>query len=139
MAIKGTPQIEQDIYDALEAFFSGRIGGSLYEEGCRPLDSNLEDAVITVSSAGAEQIQEGKAKINIYIPDIDNGSGHPVPDKGRSQEVSSFAEPIIEALNDSDTDYDFELEKAPKEYINHENKQHFVNISIQFNRVTFNQ
>lgn len=139
MAIKGTPHIEQDIYDALEAFFGARIGGSLYEGDCRPLDSKAEDAVITVSTAGAGQIQAGKAKINIYVPDIDNGSGHPVPDKGRIQEVSSFAEPIIEALNDSDTDYDFELEKAPKEYINHENKQHFVNISIQFNRVTFNQ
>ena len=138
MAIKGTPQIEQDIYDALETFFSGRIGGSLYEEGCRPLDSKLEDAVITVSTAGAEQIQEGKAKINIYIPDIDNGSGHPVPHKDRIQEVSDFAEPIIEALNDYDTDYEFKLDKAAKEYINHENKQHFVNISIEFKRITFN-
>lgn len=139
MAIKGTPQIEQDIYDTLEAFFSGRIGGSLYLEDCRPLDSKLEDAVIAVSTAGAGQIQEGKAKINIYVPDIDNGSGHPVPYKDRIQEVSEFAEPIIEALNDFDTDYEFKLDRAAKVYVNHENKQHFVNISIQFNRITFNQ
>lgn len=139
MARKGTPEIEQDIFDALEAFLSERIGGSVYQGECRPLDSKAEDAVIVVSGAGSEQVQEGTAKVNIYVPDLDNGSGHPVPDKGRMQEVSGLAESIITTLNDASTDYLFDLEegKAPKDYVNHENKQHFVNISITFQRITF--
>lgn len=156
MARKGTPEIEQDIYDALEIFFgvpsdgsgsgsgSGQpderpIRGALYQEGCRPLDSKAEDAVITVSTAGGGQIQEGKAKVNIYVPDIDNGSGLPVPDKGRIQELSALGEAVIQALNDADTDYEFTLDPAPKDYVNHENKQHFVSIGIAFQRITFNQ
>ena len=140
MARKGTPEIEQDIFDALEAFLSDRIGGTVYQGECRPLDSKEEDAVIIVSGAGSQQIQDGTAKVNIYVPDVDNGSGHPVPDKGRMQEISALAESIIQTLNDADTDYNFDLEegKAPKDYVNHENKQHFVNISISFERITFN-
>ena len=137
MATKGTPEIEQDIYDALETFFSTSIGGSLYEEDCRPLDSKAEDAVIIVSAAGAEQIQEGKAKINIYVPDIDNGSGHPVPDKDRAQEISKLEDAIVQTLNDADTGYLFGIDKAAQVFVNRDNKQHFVSISLTFQRITF--
>ncbi|MBR5043003.1 MAG: hypothetical protein IKX67_07155 [Bacteroidales bacterium] len=138
MARKGTSQIQQDMFDAIESFLTTRIGGQVYQKECRPLNSKAEDAVIAVSAAGSGQIQDGRAKVNIYVPDIDNGSGHPVPDWGRIQELSALGEPLVSVLNEFDTDYDFDLEKAPKDYLNHENRQHFVNISIKFNRVTFN-
>lgn len=138
MAKKGTPEIQQDMFDALESYLSMQIAGLVYQKECRPFDSKAEDAVIAVSAAGSEQIQAGKAKINIYVPDIDNGSGHPVPDLDRIQNLSGIGETVIEILNAHDTDYEYELDGAPKDYINHENHQHFVNISIKFNRVTFN-
>lgn len=138
MARKATSRIEQDMYDALEHFFEGKISGEFYPGDCRPADSGVEDAVLTVSNATAEQIQDGTARINIYVPDLDNGSGRPVPDKDRLIAVSELDEQIIDVLNEADTDYEFDLAKST-ETINAEAiKQHFVNITIEFNHVTFN-
>lgn len=138
MARKATSRIEQEMYDALEHFFEGKISGEFYPSGCRPADSNVEDAVLTVSNATAEQIQDGIARINIYVPDLDNGSGRPVPDKDRLTALSELDEQIIDVLNEADTDYEFDLAKST-ETINAEAiKQHFVNITIEFNHVTFN-
>jgi hypothetical protein len=138
MARKATSRIEQDMYDALEHFFEGKISGEFYPSDCRPADSEVEDAVLTVSNATAEQIQDGIARINIYVPDLDNGSGRPVPDKNRLIAISELDEQIIDVLNKADTDYEFDLAKST-ETINAEAiKQHFVNITIEFNHVTFN-
>lgn len=126
------------MYDALEHFFEGKISGEFYPSDCRPADSEVEDAVLTVSNATAEQIQDGIARINIYVPDLDNGSGRPVPDKNRLIAISELDEQIIDVLNKADTDYEFDLAKST-ETINAEAiKQHFVNITIEFNHVTFN-
>lgn len=138
MARKTTSRIEQDMYDALEHFFEGKISGEFYPSDCRPADSEVEDAVLTVSNATSEQIQDGIARINIYVPDLDNGSGRPVPDKDRLIAISELDEQIIDVLNEADTDYEFDLAKST-ETINAEAiKQHFVNITIEFNHVTFN-
>lgn len=138
MARKATSRIEQDMYDALEHFFEGKISGEFYPSDCRPADSEVEDAVLTVSNATAEQIQDGIARINIYVPDLDNGSGRPVPDKDRLIAISELDEQIIDVLNEADTDYEFDLAKST-ETINAEAiKQHLVNITIEFNHVTFN-
>lgn len=126
------------MYDALEHFFDGKISGCFYPSDCRPADSKVEDAVLTVSNATAEQIQEGRARVNIFVPDIDAGVGRPVPYKERLDELSSLDEAIIETLNDADTDYYFDLFNAT-ETINAEDiKQHFVNINIEFKYITFN-
>lgn len=138
MARKATSRIEQEMFDALETFFVGRISGSFYPSDCRPADSKVEDAVLTVSQATAEQIQEGRARINIFVPDIDNGTGRPVPDKDRLIALSELDEQIIDVLNEADTDYEFDLSKGT-ETINAEAiKQHFVNITIEFKYITFN-
>lgn len=138
MARKATSRIEQEMYDALEHFFEGKISGKFYPGDCRPADSEVEDAVLTVSNATAERIQDGIARINIYVPDLDNGSGRPVPDKDRLIALSELDEQIIDVLNEADTDYEFDLAKGT-ETINAEAiKQHFVNITIEFNHVTFN-
>lgn len=138
MARKATSRIEQEMYDALEHFFEGKISGKFYPSDCRPADSAVEDAVLTVSNATAEQIQDGIARINIFVPDLDNGSGRPVPDKDRLITLSELDEQIIDVLNEADTDYEFDLAKGT-ETINAEAiKQHFVNITIEFNHVTFN-
>jgi hypothetical protein len=134
---KGTPTIEQDIFNALERLFKGLISGSLYPSGCRPLDSKLEDAVITVSNASAEQIQEGRARLNIYVRDIDNGSGRLVPDKGRIDELSLLDEDIVEALNAANTEYEFDLFQATDSIAEPGINQHFVNINLEFKRITF--
>lgn len=122
----------------MEPLFAGRITGSLYPSDCRPLNSQLEDAVITVSSASAEQIQEGRVRLNIYVPDIDNNSGRLVPDKERLEELASLDEEVLAVLNDADTDYDFDLFQATASIADPNIKQHFVNINLEFKYITFN-
>lgn len=138
MARKATSRIEQEMFDALETFFVGKISGNFYPSDCRPADSKVEDAVLTVSKATADQIQEGRARINVFVPDIDNGTGRPVPDKERLDELSSLDELIIDTLNNSDTDYCFDLSQATETVNAVDIKQHFVNIEIEFKLVTFN-
>ena len=135
---KGTSQIEQDIFNVLESFFSGVIGGTVYMQGCRSLDAKTEDVVIAVTSGTADQIQTGRARVNIYVPDIDNNSGTLVPDKERIQELEKFDSAVVVALNTVRFEeyefYLFEMTDTVKaEGIN----QHFVNIKLEFERITF--
>ena len=135
---KGTSQIEQDIFNVLESFFSGVIGGTVYMQGCRSLDAKTEDVVIAVTSGTADQIQTGRARVNIYVPDMDNNSGTLVPDKERIQELEKFDSAVVVALNtvlfEEYEFYLFEMTDTVKaEGIN----QHFVNIKLEFERITF--
>lgn len=137
MARKTEIEIEEMVYNALEPFFVGKISGSLYKSGIRPLDSNLEDAVILVGNTNAEQIQTGRARIHIYVQDIDNGSGRLVPDKDRLTELSGITDEVITVLNGADLDYSFGLAQATGTLAEPEIKQHFVNISMEFDCITF--
>lgn len=138
MARKSTIAIEQDIFNLLESFFFGKISGSFYPSDCRPSNSKLEDAILTVSKVSAEQIQNGRARINIYVPDIDNNSGRFVPDKERLQELASLDEEIVTILNEADTDYDFDLFQGTEIIADENINQHFVNINLGLKRITFN-
>ncbi len=137
MGRKSIPQIEQEIYDILSNFFIGRISGGFYPSDCRPFGSDLEDAVLTVSNASAEQVQIGRARINIFVPDIDAGLGRPVPNKGRIDDISRMDEMIVEALNIANTDYEFDLFMATGVENAEDIKQHLVNINLEFKHITF--
>lgn len=137
MGTKGTAIIEQEMYEALEPLITSHIKGGFYESDCRPANSKMEDAVLTATYSNAAQIQTGRAKLNIYVPDIDNGSGRAVPDKTRLQELSQLDEQILEALNDADTNYLFFLSQATHTMADPEIEQHFVNINIGFRLITF--
>ena len=135
--IKGKAQIEQDIYDTLAPFFEGKITGDLYPGDTRPRDSKVEDAVIVASAPTPDQYQQGRVRILIYVPDIDNGSGRPVPDLERVQELEQMAEPIIDLLNDTLLDYAFTFLTAPDTGSDPASSEHFVNIHLQYKRQTF--
>lgn len=138
MGKKNALKIEDDIYKTLVDVFSGIIGGTFYKEGTRPIDATTEDAVIIVSGGDAEQVQSGRAHINIYVPDIDNGSGNLVVDKDRLTELSDYDETIVEALNNTLFDeYTFRLYKMTETFSEVDIKQHFVNVNLEFERITF--
>lgn len=81
MGKKSALSIEDDIYNTLVDVLPCIIKGALYKKGTRPLDSSSEDAVIAISGGDSEQIQTIRAHINIYVPDINNGTGNLVEDK----------------------------------------------------------
>lgn len=135
--IKGTTQIEQDIYDALAPFFAGKVSGELYPSDTRPRDSQLEDVVIAASDATPDQYQKGRVRILIFVPDIDNNSGRPVKDAERLQELEQLGEPIRDLLNDTLLEYAFEFLTAPSTGHDPATPEHFVNIHLQYHRQSF--
>lgn len=138
MGKKNALKIEDDIYNALVDVFPGIISGTLYKEGTRPIDATTEDAVIIVSGGDAEQVQTGRAHINIYVSNIDNGSGNLVADKDRLAELSNYDETIVEVLNNAlFAEYTFRLYKMTEAFPEVDINQHFVNVNLEFERITF--
>lgn len=137
--IHNNSEIEQHIYDALATFLGSKtIGGTLYQEDCRPLDSNQEDAVVMVSpDTSAEQIQSGRVRINFYVPDIDAGVGRMLPNKTRLAEIAALDNGIVDALNEASSDYLFSLARATHTGAEEHIAQHYVNITIDFKLTTF--
>lgn len=137
MARKGLTQIELEMYAALEELMGNTIKGTFYPSEVRPLEATTEDAVLTVSNATADQIQEGRARLNIYVPDINNGGESLVPDKGRLAELEAITDTVVEKLNEADTAYTFDLFQATATIAVPEKSEHFVNIGIHFKLATF--
>ena len=137
MSIKGENKVIQDVYNALESYFAGKISGSLYPKDCRPLNSKLEDAIISGVNSTADQIQEGTIKLNVYVPDIDNGTKRNVPNISRLQAIEDLSESIISTLCSSSAEYKFYQGMSPASINDPEVNQHFINFDIKFNRITF--
>lgn len=139
MAAKNELTIADAIYTAIRGYVKQRITGDVYHKDCRPADSKKEDALVVVSTATADQIQEGRAKVNIFVPDIDNGSGRLVLNKDRLQELATMESDIIQLLNDADSDYLWWLSSMTQFVEDPSTKEHFVNINLGFQIVTFNE
>lgn len=133
MARKSKEQIENMMYRQLETLMKGTIKGTFYPSRTRPTDATTEDAVITVGALDADtQFQTGRAKLNIYVPDINMGKGRMVPDKARIIELSAIDEQVIDTLNEADTDYAYDLNDGTTTLEVPGLNQHIVNINIQF-------
>ena len=137
MASKGTTTIEMDMYAALEELMGSTIRGTFYPSELRPIEAKTEDAVLTCSNATAGQIQEGRARLNIYVPDINNGGASLVPDKARLMELEAIDEQVLQTLNDSCTAYIFDKFQTTTTIAVPERNEHFVNIGIHFKLATF--
>ncbi len=136
MNVKSEAIIEQDLYGVLSDFFKDKISGNLYLKGTRPANSDVEDAVLTVSSVNAGQKQEGRFKINVYIKDIDINSGRFVRNIQRIREISALNQFIISVLNENILEYAFS-EVATKDIEEPKTQEHFVNFNIEFKRMAF--
>lgn len=138
MGQKSALKVEEDVYGALCGFLDGKIGGTLYKSGTRPLDAMTEDAVVIVSAGDAGQIQTGRIHLNIYTKDVDNGGGNLVEDKERENELAEMDVPIVEALNEALwPEYEFRLSQMTGTFAEEKMRQHFVSIYLEFKRTTF--
>lgn len=68
---------EMDLKEALYRLVSNsvlrkKISGNVYRD-YRPLNSKVEDVVISVLASGAGQIQVFEVNINLYVPDVKRG------------------------------------------------------------------
>ncbi len=114
------------------------IAGSVYKKGMRPLDAKTEDAVIVISDGDAEQIQSGHLHINVYVQDIDAGTGNLVANLSRIAQIESFDNMILNSLNEGDTDYNFKYYKMTDHYEDEDyTNQHFVGFFIEFKKINY--
>jgi hypothetical protein len=149
MARVSTITIGLAMYQALEAYINKTIKGTFYppqtvntdggDVAVRGADATTEDAVLTVSSATAGEVQTGKARLNIYEQDIDCGLPNKVADTARLQEIAEKAEELLSQLNGAETDYLFDLAQAPTAISVPGKAEHFVNFTFSFKRITFNE
>lgn len=138
MSTRSTIRIEQEMFRSLEDLMGKTIKGNFFLSGMRPDNAETEDAVLTVSFADAGQFEQGKARLNIFVPNIDCGFPSKVADKARLEQLASVDESVIDTLNEADTDYLFELAQATQTFQVQGKDESFVNITIAFKLVTFN-
>ena len=126
--------IETDIYKLISTGIKTIISGNIYKSEGRPKNATSEDAVIIFMGGIDGQVQEGIVTLNIFIPDINNGSETKVKDTKRCQEVESAVLSLIDATHS--TEYELTRKSMIQTFAVEEIKQHFVNTKIQFKRTT---
>ncbi len=129
-------EIESDVYAIINASqLKTAIGGLTYKEGLRPINSKAEDAVVSFMTGLDGQIQTGVVNLNIYVPNIDNGSGSLVKNVSRCRVLEILANAIIQELVPGE--YHFALGAIIQTFPADEINQHFVNCKIKFELSTF--
>lgn len=128
-------QVLDDVYRLLkESGITGFVSGSLYKNS-RPFDSQLEDIVVSFKTGLDGQFQDGAVTINIYVPDIDNGSGCKVINSARCTEIEVMANEAIKPFTSSE--YLFSLGNMIQTFEEPEIKQHFVSVDLRFKRIIY--
>lgn len=113
------------------------VSGGLYKSGLRPLNSVAEDVVVNFVSGTSGQIQEGVANVNIFVPDIDNGSGAMVCNVARCRYLEGVASEWVDSLRDSSDGYHFELDEMIQTMPYEDGKQHLISVRLSFKYITF--
>lgn len=128
-------QVLNDVFKLLqESGLADFVSGSLYKNS-RPFNSQLEDIVVSFKTGLDGQFQDGALTVNIYVPDIDNGSGVKVMDSGRCTEIEVKACEIIKPFTSSE--YLFSLGSIIQTFEEPDIGQHFVSIDLRFKHRTF--
>lgn len=132
-------QVINKLYAALlHSTLKDAVSGDLYKSGLRPLNRVAEDIVVNFVSGTADQIQEGVANVNVFVPDIDNGAGALVADTARCRTLEEIANTWADTLASADSDgYRFELDSMIETMQYEDKKQHFINLRLKFYYVTF--
>lgn len=136
MSRKTGGQIESDLFTIINnSALAGAIAGTIYRSGTRPLNAKTEDAVVSFMSGQDDQISTGILNLNIYVPDIDNGTGILVKDTARTRTLEIMANQVIQGQIAGE--YRFRLDSIIQTYQAEETGQHFVNVRIKFELATF--
>lgn len=130
-------EVERDVYLLLaQSSLVSTIAGTLYRSGDRPLNARTEDAVISFNTGVDGQFEEGFLTLNIYVPDMVKRDGRKGKNTVRCTELEILAGSIIKGIPVGE--YRFWLENIPQTFkAEQEMEQHFVNIKIRFELVTF--
>ena len=127
-------EIEQDIYNLLKgSSIETIISGSVYKSGLRPINSNLEDAIVTFLAGISNQIQTGVVNLNIYVPDIIL-NGQNVKNTARIETIEAEIKTWFETL--VNIKYEIKLDSTIKVFEEPDIQQHFINTRLNFKLLT---
>lgn len=129
-------EIEQDVFDIIvSSSLSKEIKGAVYKEGTRTKDPTSEDAVVSFHTGLDGQFQTGTVNVNIYVPNMDNGSGVLVKDTTRCEYLERKADDVVRSLKP--TDYRFSLGGIIQTFKLEGIEEYFVNVKLKFELKTF--
>lgn len=129
-------EIEADVFTIINVSqLKGAISGSIYKSGMRPINAKSEDAIVSFMTGLDSEIQTGVVNVNIYVPNIDNGSGSLVKNASRCRTIEVLINSIVQELVPGD--YRFALGAIVQTFPADEINQHFINAKIKFELVTF--
>lgn len=128
--------IEKDIFNLITTgVLKSTITGNVYREGMRPFNAVTEDAVVSFMTGLDGQFQVGVLNINVYVPEIDNGSRFKVKNIARCNVIEEVCSTLVSSLKSKG--YRFSLNSIIQTYKSQDIEQHFVNVKLKFEYVTF--
>ena len=129
-------EIETDVYAIVSSSaLKTSITGKIYKDGMRPINAKSEDAVVAFMTGLDGQKQTGALNLNVYVPDIDNGSGTLVKNLTRCKTLEAVCNTLIQGLIPGE--YRFGLGAIVQTFKAEGINQHFVNCKIKFELATF--
>ena len=128
---KTAAEIEGDMYALINSSaLKATLKGSIYRDGYRPLNAKTEDAVISFLTGLDAQTQTGVLNLNVYVADIDNGTGVLVKNGSRCRTFEMLANQIIHGFTPGN--YKYSLGGIIQSFAAEGTDQHFVNARIKF-------
>ena len=130
-------EVENDITGIIaSSALKTAIGGNIYKEGQRPLNSKDEDIVISFLTGQDGQKQTGVVNVNIYVPNIksDRRTGELVKHTSRIRQLEIIANQVVGSI--VNTEYDFSLGAMIQSFMAEGIDQHFINVKLKFSRIT---
>lgn len=110
------------------------ITGGVYKRK-RPMNSNLEDVVVSAITMVNLDLQEGFLNVNIHVPNLlvgtQFGQDNTQPDHARLKELSSIAASILKEVWSEDGQTHFEIQQQTV-FEEEETNSHFTNIRLLF-------
>ena len=115
--------------------FADCVSGSVYRQGLRPRDSQLEDITVGFVAGIPEQIQTGVIAICIYVPDIDPYSnGVLVEDMERTAQLERLSQDWYDSIRKPalSIGYNISLQDTITTIAEDSINQHFVSIMLKY-------
>ena len=130
--------LEKRLFDIAKEFseYELDIEGGVYYRGLRPIQSNAssykEDVIVAFLAGDGSDLQSGTCLVNVYIPDIQAGSGVFYANKERCAEVAELLETFPMYARQSDREIYFKQKGMIATFAEEEIHQHFVSLKMEF-------
>ena len=130
--------LEKRLYDIAKTFNASvlNVGGKVYYRGLRPIQKNSssykEDIVIAFLAGDGTDVQSGTCLLNVYVPDMQVGSGMFYTNKERCVAIAEALEQFPMFANQSDSGIYFKQSGMIATFAEEDIKQHFVSLKLEF-------